>query len=98
MPLTDIKLLLHRIGPSMSNALRCSWLAGSQAHHTHPQCALTRSSPPQRRQRHVWQQQRHCTVTACAENGNSASANEQTFFATTPLYYVRTALDSILCM
>ena len=91
MPLTDIKLILHRIGPSMSNALRCSWLAGSQARHTHPQCVLNRLAPSQRRQRLLWQQQRHRTVTACADNGNSASAREETFFATTPLYYVSAA-------
>ncbi len=91
MPLKDIGLLLHRIGPSMSNALRCTWLASSQARHTHSQCVLNRLAPPQRRQRLVWQHHRHCTVTACADNGNSASANEQTFFATTPLYYVSSA-------
>ena len=96
MPCRAFALLRHRVGPSMSSALRCSWLASARAHHTHPLCSLSRAAAPHIRQRSVWRQQRHSTTTAGADNGNSASADEQTFFATTPLYYVRTARDSSL--
>ena len=94
MPYRAFALLGHRFGPTMSSAFRCSWLASARARHTHPLCSLSRLAAPHIRQRSVWKQQRHCTATAGADNGNSASADEQTFFATTPLYYVRTALDT----
>lgn len=89
MPCTALALLGHGVGPSMSSALRYSWLASTRARHTHSLCTLSILAAPHIRHRSSWKHQRQYNTAAGADNGSSASANDETFFATTPLYYVR---------
>jgi len=94
MRLTSLALLRHHIAPSMSNALKCPWIISARLHHTHQLSLFQRHTVAHVRQRFLWQQQRSCKAAPGSDNGNSASAAEETFFATTPLYYVRLPLHA----
>ena len=94
MRLTALALLRHHIRPSMSNALKSPWIISARLHHTHQMSLFQRHTAAHVRQRSVWQQQRSCKAALGSDNGNSASEAEETFFATTPLYYVRISLHS----
>ena len=88
-------MMQRHVSPTMSSAFQCPWHNIQRAQHTHPVSLGHRMTPlranyySKRQNDRARQRQRSCTAAASTDNGNSASADDQTFFATTPLYYVR---------
>ena len=85
----------RHVSSSMSTAFHCPLHTIHRAQHTHPVSLRHRVTPfraicnCKRKSNQARQRQRSCTAAASTDNGNSASADDHTFFATTPLYYVR---------
>ena len=88
-------MMQRHVSSTMSTAFQCPLHTIHRAQHTHPVSMRHRMTPfratchCKRKSDRARQRQRSCTAAASADNGNSASADDHTFFATTPLYYVR---------